>query len=149
MDPFDGGFLGFGRVGGAGVAKVTRFSAAEAESFLLAVLLFLRGEFGDFDGINIHCVGVTSFRRGGECLVGVGRFDVLPSDFVGTIPLSLEMDSFFVPVTNSGRDSVHGHNAAHEGGRDSGRVVSDEDVFIVDFRHGVTILSFLLSFSFL
>jgi len=73
-------------------------------------------------------------------LVRVRWLDVSPSDFVGTIPLSLEMDSFFVPIVDGGGDGVHGHDAAHEGGRDSGGVVSNKDVFIADFRHGYVVL---------
>ena len=111
---------------------MARFSATEAESFFLTAFLFFGSEFGDFDGINVHCIGVTSFRGGGECLVGVGGFDVSPSDFVGTIPLSLEMDHLLVPVADGGGDGVHEHNVVHEGGRDSSGVVSDEDVFIVN-----------------
>ena len=120
---------------------MTRFSAMKAESFFLASIMFFGGKFGNFDCVNVHCVGVTRFRgRWGERLVRVRRFDVPSGDFVSVVPLGLEVNGFLVPVTNSGRDGVHRHNVAHEGGGNSGGVVADENVFIVDGRHSYVIL---------
>jgi len=103
------------------------------------VFSFFGSEFGDSDGVYVHCIGVTIFR-GGECLIGVGGFDIPLSNFVSAVPLSLEVDGLFVPVVNGGGDGVHGHNVAHEGGGNSCRVVSDEDVFVIDFGHSYIVL---------
>jgi len=110
-----GRFLWFGGEGGAGAAEVSGLPAVEAEPFFLALFAFFWGKFRDLDGIYVHRVGVTGFRGGwGERLVRVGRFNVSPSDFVGTIPLGLEMNGFLIPGADSGRDGVHGHDTVHE-----------------------------------
>jgi len=120
---------------------VTRFSATEAESFFLAAFLLFRGKLRDFDCVNVHCVGVTGFRRGGgEHLIRVGWFDVSPGDFIGTIPLGLEINGLFVPVVNVGGDGGHGHDTAHEGRGNPSGVVSDENVFVVNGRHSYIVL---------
>jgi len=119
---------------------VSRFSAAEAESFFLASFAFFWGKLGDFYGVYVHSVGVARFRGGWrECLV-VGRFDISPSDFIGAIPLGLEMNGLFVPVADGGGDSVHRHDTAHEGGGNPSGVVSDENVFVIDSRHCYVVL---------
>jgi len=118
---------------------MSRFSAVEAESFLLASFAFFRGKLRDFYGVDVHSIGVASFRRRwGERLVG--GFDVSSGDFVGTVPLGLEMNGFLVPATDGGGDSVHGHDAAHEGGGNPSGVVSDENVFVFDSRHSYVVL---------
>jgi len=120
---------------------VSRFPATEAEPFFLASFSFFGGEFGDFDGVYVHHVGVTGFRgRWGEHLIRVGWFDVSPSDFVGAIPLGLEVNGLFVPVADGGGDGVHRHDTAHEGGGNPSGVVSDENVFVVDSRHCYVVL---------
>ena len=112
---------------------MSRLSAAEAESFLHAFLVFLGRKFPYFDDIYIHGVGVTSFDGGGERVVGlVGRLRVSFGDFFRAFPLGLERDGLLVPVIDGGGDSVHGHDSAHEGGRDSGGEVSDKDILISD-----------------
>jgi len=141
LHSFGGGFLWFRRESGVDVTEVSRFSAAEAESFFLASFAFFGGEFGDFYGVYVHSVGVMRFRGGwGERLVGVGRFDVSPSDFVGAVPLGLEMDGLLIPVADGGRDGVHRHDASHEGGGNPGRVISDKNIFVVDGGHGYVVL---------
>jgi len=112
----------------------------KAESLFLALFAFFGSEFGDFDSVNVHCIGVTSFQGGGEHMVGVRRFDVSPCDFISMIPLSLEVDCLFVPVTDGGGDGVHGHDVAHEGGRNSSGVVSNKDVSIINFGHSYVVL---------
>ena len=77
---------------------------------------------------------------GGEHLVRVGWFDVSSGDFVSAIPLGLEMNGLFVPVLDGGRNGVHGHDTAHEGGGYPSRVVSDENIFIVNGRHSYVVL---------
>ena len=62
----------------------------------------------------------------------MGGFRVSFGDFLGAFPLGLERDGFFVPVLDGGGDRVHGHDSAHEGGRDSGGEVSDKDILIGD-----------------
>ena len=112
---------------------MSRLSAAEAESFLHALLAFFGHEFSYFDDIYVHGVGVTSFGRGGERVVGlVGGFRALLADFFSALPLGLERDGLLVPVVDGGGDSVHGHDSAHEGGRDSSREISDKDILISD-----------------
>jgi len=70
----------------------------------------------------------------------VGWFDVSPSDFVGAIPLGLEMNGLFIPVANGGGDGVHGHDTAHEGRGNPSGVVSNENVFVVNGRHSYIVL---------
>ena len=70
----------------------------------------------------------------------MGGFDISPSDFVGMIPLSLEVNGLFVPVADGGGDGVHGHDSAHEGGRDPSRIVSNENIFVVNVGHGYIVL---------
>ena len=66
----------------------------------------------------------------------VGGFGVLFGDLFGVFPLGLERDSFFVPIVNGGGDGVHGHNSVHEGGRDGGGEISNEDILISDACEG-------------
>ena len=111
------------------------FSTTEAESFLHAFLSFFGREFAYFDDVYVHGVGVANFGRGGEGMVRLmGRFRVSLGDFFGAFPLGLEGDGFLVPILDSGRDCVHGHDSAHEGGRDSSREVSDKDILVGDAR---------------
>ena len=50
---------------------MSRFLAAETESFLNAFLSFFSSEFADFDNVGIHDIGVLSFGGVGEGLVGL------------------------------------------------------------------------------
>ena len=112
---------------------MSRLSAVEAKSFFHAFLAFFGREFSYFDDIYIHGVGVASLGGGGEGVVGlVSGFRVLFGDFFSSLPLGLERDGFFVPVVDGGRDGVHGHDPAHEGGGDSSREVSDKDILVGD-----------------
>ena len=109
------------------------FSTTEAESFLHAFLTFFSREFAYFDDVYVHGVGVASFGRSGEGVVGLmSGLRVSFGDFLGAFPLGLERDGFPVPVFNGRGDSVLGHDSAHEGGRDSGGEVSDKDILIGD-----------------
>ena len=65
-------FLGKGRARGT---KMAWFSAAEAELFFNATLLFFRGKLGDLDGVNDHSIRVVSLGVGGVCegVVGLVR----------------------------------------------------------------------------
>ena len=112
---------------------VPGLSAMEAESFLHAFLAFFCREFPYFDDIYVHGIGVTSFAGGGEGVVGLmSRFGVPLGDFFSAFPLGLERDGLLVPVIDGRGDSIHGHDLVHEGGRDSGGEVSDEDILIGD-----------------
>ena len=51
--------------GGACGTKVAWLAAVEAELLFNASFMFFWGEFGDFDGINGHGVGVVGFGIGG------------------------------------------------------------------------------------
>ena len=108
-------------------------SAAEAESFLHTFLAFFSCEFSYFDDVYVHGVGVTGLGGGGEGVVRlVSGFRVLFRDLLSVFPLGLEVNGLFVPVVDGGRDGVHGHDSAHEGGGDSGREVPDEDILVGD-----------------
>lgn len=50
------------------------------------------------------------------------------------------MDGFSVPSFNGGRDSVHRHDAAHEGGVNSNSEVVHEDSLICDFANSDLVL---------
>ena len=119
---------------------MTRFPAVEAESFFLAVFLFFRGNFGNFDGIYIHRVRVMEFRGGwGKCLI-MRRFDVPSSDLVSVVPLGLKMNCFLVPVIDGGRDGIHRHDAVHEGRGNPGGIVANENIFIINGGHSYVVL---------
>ena len=60
----------------------------------------------------------------------------LVSNSISLIPLSLEVNDFFVPFFNGGGDSVHGMNSSHNGGRNSSQEEVDEGIIIVDFAEG-------------
>ena len=109
------------------------FPTTETESFLHAFLAFFCRKFSYFDDVYVHGVRVTGLGGGGEGMVGLmGGFRVSFGDFFGTFPLGLEGNGLFVPVIDGGGDCVHGHDSAHEGGRDSGGKVSDKDILIGD-----------------
>ena len=111
---------------------MSRFLAAEAESFFNAFLAFFGSEFADFDDI-----GVLSFGGGGEGLVGlVSRFGVSFGNLISALPLGLEGDGLLVPVINSGGDCVHGHDLTHEGEGNASGEISDKDILVSDARKG-------------
>ena len=92
------------------------FSVVEAEFLLNTSFAFFRGEFGDFDGVDDHGIGVMGFgvRGAGEGVVGlVGGFQVSFGDIVSSFPLGLDGNGLLVPVINGGGNSVHRHDAAH------------------------------------
>ena len=97
---------------------MSRFLAAEAKSFLNALLAFVRSKLANFDNIKIHSIRVTGLGGSREGLVELASgFGVPLGDFIRTFSLGLEGDGFLIPIVNGGGDSVHGHNVAHEGGR--------------------------------
>ena len=105
----------------------------EAKPFLHAFPAFFSCKLSYLDNVYVHGTGVTSFGGGGEGVVGlVSGFRVPFGDFFGTFPLGLEGNGFLVPVIDSGRDSVHGHDSAHERRGDPGREISDKDILISD-----------------
>ena len=108
-------------------------SAVEAEPFLHTFLLFFSSKFSNFDDVYIHGIGVTGLGGGGEGMVGLmGGFRVSFGDLFSVLPLGLEGNGLFVPVIDGGGDCVHGHDSAHEGGRDSGGEISNKDILISD-----------------
>ena len=117
--------------GCAGSAEISRFLAAEAKFLLNAVFAFFGSKLEDFDDVHDHGVSVVGLggQGVGERVVGlVGGFRVPPGDVVGLLPLSLESSGLLVSIINGGRNGIHGHDAAHQGGQDSCREVSDQDV---------------------
>ena len=126
---------------GALAAHMSRSSALETASFLHALPAFFGSEFSNFDNINIHGVGVSSFGGGGEGLVGlVSRFGVLFGNLVCAFPLGLEGDGLLIPAINGGGDCVHRHDLAHEGRGDARREVSNKDILVSDADEGGVIL---------
>ena len=120
---------------------MSRLSAAEAESFLCAFLLFFSREFSDLDDVYIHGVGIPGFGGGGEGVVGlVSRFGVPFGNFFGMIPLGLEGNGLFIPVIDGRGNGVHGHDLTHEGGRDAGGEISNEDILVGDACKGRVVL---------
>ena len=114
---------------------MTGFPTTEAEFLFNAAFAFLRGKLGDFDGIDDHGVGIVCLGVGGvgEGVVGLMRGSrVSLGDVVSLLPLGLEGDGFLVPFIDGGGDSVHGHDAAHQGRWDSCGEVSNQDVGIGD-----------------
>ena len=104
------------------------FSAVEAEFLLNAAFALFWGKFGDFDRIHDHGVRVVGLGVGGvgEGVVGLMRRLRVPfGNVVGSFPLSLESDGLFVPFIDGGGDSVHGHDAAYQGGWDPCGEISD------------------------
>ena len=78
--------------------------------------MLFSGKFSNLDNINIHGIGVSSFGRGGEGLVGLmGGLGVPLGDFISLFPLDLEGDGLLVPIVDGRGDSVHRHDLAHEG----------------------------------
>jgi len=43
---------------------VASFLAEEAKTSLLAVVMFFRSKFGEFDGIDVHCIRVMGGFQG-------------------------------------------------------------------------------------
>ena len=67
-------------------------------------------------------------------------FDISSSDLIGTVSLSLEINCLFIPVADGSGDGVHGHDMTHEGGGNSGGIVSNENIFIINVGHGHIVL---------
>ena len=110
---------------------MSRLSATEAESFLHTLLTFFRSKFSYFDDVYVHGIRVSGFGGIGEGLVGLmSGFRVSLGNFIGAFPLGLEGNGLFIPVLDGSRDSVHGHDATHEGGRDASKEISDEDILV-------------------
>ena len=122
---------------------MTGFPAAEAKLLFDASFVFFWGEFGDFDSIDDHGVGVVGLgiRGVGEGVVGLVRGPCVSlGDVVGSLPLGLEGDGFLVSFVNGGGNGIHGHDVAHQGWWDSCGEVSDQDVGIRDVGKGYMIL---------
>ena len=77
----------------------------------------------------LHLLGVSLLTLITSTSSGFG---VLFEDFISALPLDLEGDGFLIPVVDGGGDSVHGHNAAHEGGGNAGREISTKDILVED-----------------
>ena len=129
--------------GGACGTEVAGFPAAKAELLFNAAFAFFWGKFGDLDRIHDHGVGDVGLGVGGvrEGVVGLmGRPRIPFGDVVGSLPLSLESNGLLVPFIDGRGDGVHGHDTAHERGRDSCGEVSDQDVGIGDIGKGDVVL---------
>ena len=122
---------------GAFGAHMPGLPTTEAESFLHGFLAFFSHKLSYFDDVHIHGVWVSSFGGIGEGLVGLmSGSRILFGDFIGAFPLGLEGNGLLIPAVNGSGDGVHGHNLAHEGGRDASREVPDEDILVSDFGEG-------------
>ena len=111
--------------------------ATKAESLLHTFPAFFGSELPDLDNIDNHGIGVLSFGRGREGLVGlVSRFGVSFGDFVGLLPLGLKGDSFLIPIVNGRRDCIHRHDSAHEGRGNACGEVPNKEVLISDACEG-------------
>ena len=122
-----------------GGTEMSGFLAAEAELHFNATFAFFGGEFGDFDGIHYHNVRVMCFggHSVGEGVIYLVRcFRVSSGYVVSLFLLGWEGNSFFTPVVYCGGDGVHVHDAAHQGGRDSYREVSNQNIVITDIGEG-------------
>ena len=118
---------------------MSRFLAAEAEFFLNTMFAFFWGEFGDFDSVDDHGIGVMSFggRGVGEGVVClVGDFGVSSGNVVSLLPLGLESSGLLVPFIYGGGNSVHGHDVLHQRGWNSCGKVSDQNVGVRDVGKG-------------
>ena len=107
----------------------------ETKLFLDAAFAFFRGKLGDFDGVDDHGVGIMGLgiQGVGEGVVGlVGGFRVSFGDVISSFPLGLEGNGLLVPFVDGGRNSVHGHDSAHEWWWNSCREISDQDIHIGD-----------------
>ena len=131
--------LGKGHAGGTGVSG---FLAAEAEFLLDATSAFFRGELRDFDGVDDHGVGVMGFGiHGIGGVVGlVGGFRVSFGDIISSFPLDLEGNGLLIPVVDGGGNGIHRHDAAYQGGWNSCREVSDQDIGVRDVGEGYVVL---------
>ena len=116
-------------------------SATEALSFLHTLLAFFSPKYSYFDDGHVHGIRVSGFGGIGEGLVRLmNGFRVLLGNFIGAFPLGLEGNGLFIPVIDGSRDSVHGHNATHEGVRDASGEISDEDILVRDACEGGVVL---------
>ena len=118
------------------------FSAMEAKLFLDTAFAFFRGKLRDFDGVDDHGVGVmgSGIQGVGEGVVGlVGRLGVSFGDVISSFPLGLEGNGLFVPFIDGGRNSVHGHDLAHERWWNSCGEVSDQDICVGDVGEGYVV----------
>ena len=69
----------------------------------------------------------------GEGVVGlVGGLRVSFGDVISSFPLGLEGDGLFVPFVDGGRNSVHGHDSAHERWWNSCGEVSNQGIRVRD-----------------
>ena len=120
-------------------------STFEAKVVLKTPLSFLRGEFLDSDGIDIH--SIWNLFLLGVVVISVvleGNKWVVSSfgDFVGPFPNLFEMKSLLVPFLHGGWDDVHGVNSSHKLGRDSSGKEIDQDIFVGDSTKGSIVFEF-------
>ena len=124
---------------------MSRFTAFEAKVVLKTPLSFLRGEFLNSDGIDIHGIWVSFFL--GVVVIPVvlegNEWVISPfGDFVGSFPNLFEMKGLLVPFFHGGWDDVHGVNSSHQlGGNSSGKEI-DQNIFISDSTEGSVVFKF-------
>ena len=127
------------------VGPVSGFATFETEVILKTPLSFLRGEFLDSDGINIHGVWVLFFLGMVVASVILERDErVVPSfgDLIGSFPDLFEVQGLLVPFLHGGWDNVHGVNSSHKlGGDPSGKEV-DQNILISDSTEGGVVFEF-------
>ena len=62
-------------------------------------------------------------------------------DQLCSLPLGLEVDCFGVPFLNGSWYSIHGYDLLHKRGGNSGREMSNEDIWIFDVGPGDMVLN--------
>ena len=124
---------------------MSRFVTFEAKVILKTPLSFIRGEFFNLDGINIHGVWVLFLLGMVVISIVLERNKwVAPSlgDFVGPFPSLFEMEGLLVLFFHGGWDVVHGIDPSHKLGRDSSGKEIDQNILISDSTEGGVVFEF-------
>ena len=121
------------------------FATFEAKVVIKTPLSFLRGEFFNSDGVNIHGIGVLFLLVMVVVPVVLERDEqVVPSfcNLIGSFPDLFEVESLLVPFFHGGQDNVHGVDPSHKLGGDSSGKEIDQNVLISDSTEGGVVFEF-------